>query len=259
MVHPIRYDQIEHIKKVKVNVSYEEVEQWLVRGGLGQFACEHHKKGLEFFFSAHILGIEDEHAVLDAAGGRSYYLKAVRANTSAKRLFLTDHIYDGIKESEEGIKIVGGDISAIQLEDASIDRIACHHAFEHFQDDKDVGFIKEAHRILRKGGSLVIIPLFLVDQYVECWNVDTRKKFDENSTVVIDRTASIPGADDDGHFARLYDLANFRSRVISAAESAGFEYEIVECEVDSKSVPDMKSNFGSILNTPLRALRLVKV
>lgn len=196
---------------------------------------------------------------MDAAGGKSGYLNAIKKNTSASNLYLTDHIYYGVTELPDGVKVVGGDISSIHIEDQSIDKIACHHAFEHFQGNKDIDFIKEAYRILKSYGKLAIIPLFVADHYVECWNVNSNKHFDIKSEVVIDKTASIPGADNDGHFARFYSLESLINRIIEPAEKIGFECQIIECEIDNSSLPDMDLNFGSRLNKPLRALKLTKV
>jgi ubiquinone/menaquinone biosynthesis C-methylase UbiE len=259
-VTPLRYNEINYDKVRFLNVTTEDVTKWLEKGKLNKFVGKSlHKKGLEFFFSAHILNIESDDILLDAAGGMSNYLKAVKNNFSINDLYLTDHIFEGLQQLNDGIKIVGGDISSIHLENNSISKIACHHAFEHFQADKDIEFIKEAYRLLKDDGALVIIPLFLTDIYVECWNIETSEHFDENSIVIIDKTASVPGADDDGHFARFYDMDALRNRIIRPAETLGFECEIIECHIDGAIIPDMRTNFGSIINRPLRAIRFHKV
>ena len=112
--------------------------------------------------------------------------------------------------------------------------------------------------MLRPAGRACIIPIFLVNRYVECWNIDHSVVFDEKAELIIDKTASIPGAEDDGHFARLYDLDAFSRRVITSAKTANLTPEIVTCRLDDKDLPDMKKNFGSKLNYPLRALVLEK-
>lgn len=258
-VNSIQFEQVIFANKRKINVASDEIRQWLKKGNLHEFNHKKiHKKGLEFFFSSYLLDFKQSDILLDAAGGRSNYLKAVKLNHKLNSLYLTDHIYEGVKELSDGIKVVGGDISAIHLEDESVDKIACHHAFEHFQKDKDIDFIIEAYRLLKNKGMLVIIPLFLTDKYVECWNIENNEKFDKNAQLIIDKTASIPGADDDGHFARFYDNDNLISRIIDLAEKIGFVVEIIECEVDGLSVPDMEKNFGSIINKPTRALVLKK-
>jgi ubiquinone/menaquinone biosynthesis C-methylase UbiE len=258
-VVPLNFHEINFSNKRILNVSKEEITKWLKKGNLNEFTGHNiHKKGLEFFFSFNILNIQETDILLDAAGGKSNYLKAVRKNINLQDLFLTDHIYEGVHQLDNGIKIVGGDITSIQLPDSSISKIACHHAFEHFQSEKDIEFIKEAYRLLKNGGILVIIPLFLTDVYVECRNIETSEQFDKNSTLIIDTTSSIPGANDEGHFARFYDLEALERRIIGQAENLGFACEIIECQVDGLTIPDMRKSFGSIINRPLRAIKFQK-
>jgi PST family polysaccharide transporter len=260
---PLNYDDIHGVDKTRINIESNKINSWFTNGNLEKFIEKNgtfHKKGLEFYFSAHVLKLKSNDRILDAAGGRSGYLCALRGNGCEGELFLTDHIYTGVTKGSDGVNIVGGDISAIHLADSTVDKIACHHAFEHFQDNKDTAFVKEAYRILRPGGALAIIPLFVTDKYVECWNCNNiDKKFDSEAFLLIDETASIPGGDDDGHFARIYDVKSLLRRVIEPAEALGFVCDVIECEVDNNAVPDMTNNFGSILNKPLRLLRMRKV
>ena len=237
------------------------MRSWLIKGNLPEFIFINgnvHKKGLEFFFSSLILDINENDIVLDAAGGRSNYLKSVKLNSNTNELILTDHIYEGINEDKDGIKIVGGNIASIHLSDSSVNKIACHHAFEHFKENTDISFIKESYRILKTGGVLVIIPLFLTDKYYECWNIQRFNQFDTNSYLIIDKTSTLPGGDEDGHFARLYSNESLNKRIIDSAKIIGFNCEIVECRVNDKSIPNMYENFGSKLNNPTRALKFIK-
>ena len=242
------------------NFESEKVVRWLMNGGLEEFIKTKyfHKKGLEFFFSAELLDLNEKDVVLDAAGGRSRYLHALKGNGHNGDLYLTDHLYSGLSK-KDGIQVVGGDISKLDLHDCSIDKISCHHAFEHFQEDKDMLFIKEIERLLAPGGRAVITPLFVGEKYIECWNVNHEKKFDEDAILLIDKSASIPGADDDGHFARIYDIQSLKSRIFKTAESCGLAYSVVEMRIDGNRMPDMTKNFGSNLNFPLRALVLDKL
>lgn len=257
---PITFEEIDCTQKKIVDVSQSEVVQWLIKADLKEFLVGEfiHKKGLEFFFSTYLLDIQASDIVLDAAGGKSKYLEAVKLTRNVKNLFLTDHIYQGIVKLDSTTYIVGGDISAIHLGNESVSKIACHHAFEHFQDNKDIDFVKECYRILKANGVVVIIPLFLMDDYIECWNIKNDGLFDQSAKYVFDQSASIPGADDDGHFARFYSNESLMSRILTPAQQMGFECSIIECTIDGQSIPDMSKNFGSTLNNPTRALQLKK-
>lgn len=74
----------------------------------------------------------------------------------------------------------------------------------------------------------------------------------------MDGSASLPGADEDGHFARIYDNDNLLERIIGPAQELGFDCEICECQIGGKPVPNLEKDFGTALNRPLRALRCVK-
>ena len=141
---PIDFGSIAVEEKTIISAKGSEIKAWLYAGGLNKFTHGYlHKKGLEFFFSSKLLDVAHSDAVLDAAGGRSGYIEAIRINHAPKELLLTDHIYSGIVKLEDGVTVVGGDISRMDIEDKKIDKIACHHAFEHFQSDKDTLFIRK--------------------------------------------------------------------------------------------------------------------
>ncbi len=262
VVHSISDDEIEvEIGKnvPTFNRKTEEFWKWIKIGDLNEFQkySYPHKKALEFFFSAHILEIEDGDIVLDAAGGKSNYLLAVRKNFNPSKLILADHIYSEMKE-KDGILLIGGDVSKIPLSDSSVNKISCHHAFEHFQQDVDLLFIKEIARLLKPKGRAVIIPLFIAREYVECWNIQRNSKFDKNSKLIVDKTASLPGSDNDGHFARIYSPTVLHNRILLSAEKAGLSWTIASCTLDGKYLPDMNVNYGAKINYPLRALILEK-
>lgn len=262
-VHSISDDvlgEIETDRKVlKFDLKSEEFWEWLKNSGLNEFQRYPypHKKLLEFFFSAHILEIKSGDIILDAAGGRSNYLSAIKNTFNPKQLILADHIY-GEETEKDDILIIGGDISKIPLSNTSVDKIACHHAFEHFQQNVDIIFIEEISRLLKPKGRAVIIPLFIAKEYIECWNIYRSSKFDNNSKLIVDKTASLPGSDNDGHFARIYSPLVLYSRILNFCKKIGLKWRIVTCTLDGQYLPDMKLNFGAKINRPLRALVLEK-
>jgi hypothetical protein len=60
---------------------------------------------------------------------------------------------------------IGGDAGAMPVPDGFATKLTLHNAFEHFEGDSDIRFIEEAGRVLRPGGRLCILPLFLHDRY----------------------------------------------------------------------------------------------
>ncbi len=246
------------IKVSQINFNEQEYREWIKEGQLEFQNYDFiHKKGLEFFFSYKILGINQDDYVMDAAGGKSNYLKAIQKTAKPKKVYLTDHIYEGIKERDDGVIIVGGDISSMQLKDQSLTKISCHHAFEHFQGNRDIEFISEISRLLKTNGIACIIPLFISDKYIECWNISKKTVFDKKANLIIDKSASLPGADADGHFARIYNIESLKERILN--DNLNLNFEIIECLIDGTLVPDMDKNFGSKANYPLRVLKITKL
>jgi hypothetical protein len=81
--------------------------------------------------------------------------------------------------------------------------MSLHNSLEHFEGRSDIRFFREAQRLLRPGGKLLVVPLFIGDTY---------------STV-----KDAGWVDDDGvkhlwgegaRFARWYDLPHFKSRIL---------------------------------------------
>ena len=62
-------------------------------------------------------------------------------------------------------RVLGGSAAKLEVESESASKMAMHCSFEHFEGDEDLLFIQEAERVLTKGGSLAIVPLYLCDEY----------------------------------------------------------------------------------------------
>jgi len=43
--------------------------------------------------------------------------------------------------------------------------MSLHNSLEHFEGRSDIKFFKEAQRLLRPGGKLLVVPLFIGDTY----------------------------------------------------------------------------------------------
>ena len=140
----------------------------------------------------------------------------------------------------DAIVCIECDAGTIPLPGASVDRISCHHSFEHFQGASDVGFIHEVQRLLRPGGRCCIVPLFVGTRYVEVTDALTlARKFDGRSVRVIDPTASIPGGEWCGNYARIYDARAVRERLLAAIRPDCFTVTLARVKLDGEDVPDL--------------------
>lgn len=82
---------------------------------------------------------------------------------------------------------IGADAQKIPLPDGSVDAMSAQCAFECFQGGTDVGFLREAARVLRTGGKLAIVPLYVEDVHfiaTSPYTLIDRDCVDEGSVVV---------------------------------------------------------------------------
>jgi len=82
---------------------------------------------------------------------------------------------------------IGADAQEIPLRSGSVDAMSAQCAFECFEGGADVGFMREAARLLRPGGTLAIVPLYVDGTYListSPYTVVDPDRFDEGAAVV---------------------------------------------------------------------------
>ena len=99
--------------------------------------------------------------------------------------------------SPHRVTTIGCDACELPVEDESIDVMTLHCSFEHFEGDADRNFIREAHRVLRPGGSVLIIPFYCGGGHQE--------------VITGDRSVGC-------QYNRYYSPATFRERVLAGVE-----------------------------------------
>jgi SAM-dependent methyltransferase len=82
---------------------------------------------------------------------------------------------------------IGGDAANMPVPDGFASKMGLHCSFEHFEGDSDIGFIKEASRVLRPGGAVCIVPLYLFSNYIILTDPDVsvpqKAQFEEDAVV----------------------------------------------------------------------------
>ncbi len=262
VIQPVNLEEIGRLPKIEtgyLRLDGDHFRPWVKRyfpdwrDRLGDIR---HRKLVEFFTSFTVLEIRAEDVVMDAAGGYDTYLTQVDCRTR----YLQD-----IRISRElkarlgrGVEYVEGDAGEIPLRSESVDKVSCHHSFEHFQGDSDTSFVTEIQRLLKPQGRCCIVPIFVADHYLEVTNeVSLDRKFDPRSSLIVDPTAALPGGDQSGHYARVYDLRALQERVLAHIDSTRFTSRLLELRLDGAPVPDLSLKCHkrvSAINRPMRAL-----
>lgn len=60
---------------------------------------------------------------------------------------------------------IGGNAARIPLQSGSVSKMSLHNSLEHFEGRSDIRFFREAQRLLRPGGKLLVAPLFIGEAY----------------------------------------------------------------------------------------------
>ncbi|NCC53350.1 MAG: class I SAM-dependent methyltransferase, partial [Spartobacteria bacterium] len=217
-----------------------------------------HKKTIEFYVTHELLMPNENDVLLDAAGGQFSYL----GELDCQRKILQDLVFpEGFEDARvEGVECIECDVREIPLDDGSVDKISCHHSFEHFQENADMHFIEEVQRLLAPDGRCVILPILLGSEYIELTDAFSfGYHSDPCAQYLIDPTAALPGGNGSGNFARIYDLYAFRSRVLDIIDRERFGVSMYEIHIDGQPAPDLTlpiHRVASAINHPYRALLL---
>ncbi|GMV17702.1 MAG: hypothetical protein AMXMBFR56_59260 [Polyangiaceae bacterium] len=131
------------------------------------------------------------------------------------------------------------DATHTSFEDASVAGAALHCAYEMFTGDHDVAFLDEAARVLRPGGKVVIVPLYMHTHY--CAYASPEHFGTGNSPpsakeyVRLDST-NVPSS-------RKYDAATLVTRVLGRVESLGMSYRLLALRNESELGRDIYCHF----------------
>lgn len=126
------------------------------------------------------------------------------------------------------------DVTNLRFADNSIRAMSAQSAFETFTGTTDSELIREAARVLKQEGKLIIIPLYLHEKYISSVSPTYYKKgtADEESFECI-RTDCRGGLE----IGRFYDINALKKRVLDVAEDCGLitkiyvlPNELVECD-----------------------------
>jgi predicted O-methyltransferase YrrM len=165
-----------------------------------------HEKSLEHYIAAKLLRLDERDVYIDIASEHSpapdIYHRLFGAKTYRQDLAYPKGLHD---------RQIGGDAAHMPVPDHFASAMALHCSFEHFEGKSDIGFTREIVRVLRPGGRVCIVPLYLLDEYAvqtdPCIALNAQVDFDEDAVVYCTEGWR-------NRHARFYDPEHLVSRVI---------------------------------------------
>ena len=206
-------------------------------------AVQFWNKTVEYYFTWRALQkiLDGPEAVyIDIAGtAASPYQDIIKLLAKTSNIYVQDLIFP------EGVNgnLIGGSAAKLPLPDDSVDAMTLHCSFEHFEGDADTGFVKEAGRVLRLGGRVCIVPLYLGEYaFTLCDPVRGHNISFDKETVI--------------HFTprwgerhgRFYSAETLANRIINPAYDAGLNARVIHFTNALDLDPSCYAHFALILD-----------
>jgi glycosyltransferase involved in cell wall biosynthesis/SAM-dependent methyltransferase len=193
------------------------------------------EKALEHYVAAMLLGLHHEDVFIDIASQHSpateIYRRLFRVRTYRQDLAYPTGLHGDT---------IGGDAAALPVPDGFATKLALHCSFEHFEGDSDIGFVREAARVLRPGGAVCIVPLYLCERYT----VQTDPTLAEDVSFEPDAVVhQVPGWGN--RHGRFYDPEHLVTRIIRHAR--GMQAEIFRITNAPAVDPTCYARFALVL------------
>jgi hypothetical protein len=228
----IQRDVINHLKGSGFSLStfrvdVEDYKEYLKQADYPQYIPYYNyilsnfaEKTLEHYLAMKLLSLNKYDTYIDIANAESptpeIYHEITGCNAYRQDLIFTTNI--------EG-KRIGGDAARMPVGDAFADKMALHCSFEHFEEDSDSRFIWEASRVLKPGGKLCILPLYLFIEYA----IQTDPKAHPGLT--IEKAAVLYHAVGWGErHGRFYDVSHLVSRITNNLNGMRMMIYVIENE-----------------------------
>lgn len=117
------------------------------------------EKSLEHQLSLDALSLRAGHVFIDVASEGSP-LPEIATRLTGCRSYAQDIMYEpGIRGAR-----IGGDATAMPVPDGFADGVCLTCSLEHFEGDADTRLFTELARVLRPGGRVVIVPLYIAPE-----------------------------------------------------------------------------------------------
>jgi SAM-dependent methyltransferase len=220
----VEFPSLSKLESILTEIQDIEVRDYFLdRSDLEHFMSENIHEYFPYFSTGYgqmFVGKAAEHLVslrlsrfsggtfIDIAASLSPFSKIVKRIFPQAKVYRQDLAYrPGVYADQ-----IGGDAANLPLENGSVDLMTLHNSIEHFEGDSDTAFIMESSRILKRGGEVVILPLFLENEHINYIDPTINP-----NGLKIDREAKVIYAYSQSRFMRHYSAKTFRERLLNPA------------------------------------------
>ena len=178
------------------------------------------EKALEHFLVARLLRLKPKKVFLDIASEGSPLPEVVRRLYGCES-YAQDIMYaPGINGDR-----IGGDACAMPVPDGMATSASLTCSIEHFEGDADTRLFRELVRILRPGGKIVIVPLYLFNEPA----IMTDPTYSATLNIPFDGEATIYCAEGwKNRHGRLYSPESLYSRIVKPCPEMRFKvYQVI--------------------------------
>lgn len=199
------------------------------------------EKALEHYLSTILLDLNSDDVYLDIASQMSPTPEIF------KRMYGCE-VYRQDIDFPAGFNgdTIGSDAGEMPVPDDFASKMALHCSLEHFEGDADTRFIREAQRVLKPGGLLCILPLYLHNEYAIQTDPDNVPPegipFDSDATLYCARGWG-------NRHGRFYDVEHLKSRLADHVDTLSVEIFVV---INEKAVdPNCYLKFAALFRKSL--------
>lgn len=213
-----------YMKKAKYNIYPKYIRGFRMKNPINILI----EKSLEHYLATKFLNLSNDDIYIDIANNNSpvpeIYQKLFGCNVYRQDLIFRKGIHHE--------NIIGGDASKMPVKNGFATKMALHCSFEHFERDSDIRFIKEVSRVLRKGGRLCVLPLYLSNKYtIQTDPAFLNKKdifFEEDAIIYCVKGSRI-------RHSRFYDVPHLITRIRNNMNDLKLTIYIVQNEKEVHS------------------------
>jgi hypothetical protein len=165
-----------------------------------------YEKSLEHYICFHLLNLQNDDKFIDIASEHSP-VGDIFSRLTGCISYSQDIMYEkGIHHNR-----IGSDVSDIPVPDNFFKAAIATCSIEHFENDSDIGFMKEMERVLEITGKCIIIPLYMFTRP----SCQTDPRYSIPGKVTFDEDTDIYCAKDWGNrHGRFYSASTLLERLI---------------------------------------------